>query len=182
MRKLMSLFALVVFSVYNIYAQTEPVDPKMERFNVGLGIGFDYGGFGGNLLFYPQKNVGLFGGVGYALAGLGYNAGVKGRFFLNEKSPVTPFVMAMYGYNSAIKVKGAAEYNKLFYGVTFGAGIDWRVGAPRKNYLSLAITMPVRNAGEVYGYMDNLEQRGIAKFDKGLPELGFSIGYRMRIR
>jgi hypothetical protein len=41
-----------------------------DVFTLGLGFGQDYGGFGGNITVYPQKNIGLFVGFGDALAAL----------------------------------------------------------------------------------------------------------------
>src|SRR5262245_29607527 len=69
--------------------------------SLGLGLGFDYGGIGGNITVYPQKNVGLIFGGGYVIAGFGYNAGVRFRL-VKENSVVDPFFMAMYGYNAAV--------------------------------------------------------------------------------
>ena len=181
MRKLFYLACLCALSFYT-NAQTETFDPKTEKVNLGFGIGHDYGGIiGGNILFYPQKNIGLFAGGGYAFAGFGYNVGIKGRFFLNEGASVTPFVLGMYGYNAAVKVLGSSEYDKLFYGATFGAGVDLRLGASKKNYLSFALVVPTK-IGDAQAYQDHLDENGIADFDWELLPVGFSIGYRIRIK
>src|ERR1700761_7927674 len=74
-------------------------DPDVN--SLGIGLGEDYGGIGINYTVYPQTNIGLFGGVGYALAGVGYNFGVKLR---TNPSLATLFVMFMYGYNAAVAV------------------------------------------------------------------------------
>lgn len=176
MKKLIMLFLLGAFAM-QLHAQT--YDPRTEKFNIGIGMGMEYGGFGVNLLGYPQKNIGIFAGGGYAIGGFGWNAGLKGRFFLNETSSITPFIQAMYGYNAAFKVVGNSNYDKLFYGPTFGAGIDWRLGKAKKNYLSVALTVPVRSS-EVEDYRQSLINDGN---DMGkLPPVGFSIGYRLRIK
>ncbi|MCH5597629.1 hypothetical protein [Niabella ginsengisoli] len=181
MRKLFYLACLCSLSFYS-NAQNQIFDPKAEKFNIGFGIGHEYGGIiGGNLIFYPQKNIGLFAGGGYAFAGFGYNVGIKGRFFLKDGASVTPFVLGMYGYNAAVKVLGSSEYDKLFYGPSFGAGIDWQVGASKKNYLSFALIVPTK-ISDAQAYQDELDQNGIADFDRELLPVGFSIGYRIRIR
>lgn len=172
------LMLALLFAIASV-ANAQTYDPKTEKFNIGLGLGMDYGGIGVNLLGYPQKNIGIFGGGGYAIGGFGWNAGLKGRFFLNESSGITPYIMAMYGYNAAFKVVGTNQYDKLYYGPTFGAGIDWRLGAAKKNYLSVALTVPIRDA-EVDEYRQSLVDAG-HKMSK-LPPVGFSIGYRLRIK
>ncbi|WP_300601336.1 hypothetical protein [Niabella sp.] len=170
------------FSLCNVSdAQDEKYDPQTEKINLGVGMGFDYGGLGANLLVYPQKNIGVFAGGGYALAGFGYNVGVKGRFFLKEGSAVSPFLMGMYGYHTAIRVENNTALNKLFYGPTFAAGIDWRVGRLRKNYLSIALTVPVRN-GDEKTYRDALVNNHGAQFENDFLPVGLSLGYRLRLK
>lgn len=56
-------------------------------------------------------------------------------------------------------------FDKLFYGPTFGAGVDWRVGALRKNYLSIALTVPIRSA-EVENYRNDLKNNHGIEFKK----------------
>ena len=79
--------------------ETVPVNTKPDKLTVGLGIGYDYGDYGANVIYYPQRSIGVFGAVGYAVAGVGYNVGVKLRVLANKSTTVlTPFVMGMYGY------------------------------------------------------------------------------------
>ena len=76
-----------------------------DKISVGLGIGQDYGGFGGSFLYYPQRNFGLFGGIGYNLASVGYNLGIKSRIAIGSStSHVLLSFLAMYGYNAVIRV------------------------------------------------------------------------------
>ncbi len=84
--KLYTLVLLLVFVGFSIdlSAQNNPdstqripatvsssgqVDPGERLFRdvvaIGLGVGLDYGGIGVNLTVYPQKNIGLFAGIGY---------------------------------------------------------------------------------------------------------------------
>lgn len=103
MKKVILSVLLFIVVFVQAKAQYTEYPPQTEKFNLGLGMGMDYGGIGLNALVYPQNNIGLFAGGGYALAGFGWNAGLKGRFFLNESSAITPYLMAMYGYNAAVK-------------------------------------------------------------------------------
>ena len=53
---------------FNLMAQDSiPVPRVIDRSSFGIGGGFDFGGFGANMLVYPDQNIGLFGGVGYDL-------------------------------------------------------------------------------------------------------------------
>jgi hypothetical protein len=153
----------------------------IDKVSAGLGLGMDYGGVGGNLLVYPQKNIGLFGGVGYAIAGVGFNAGVKYRFIpKNPKAAALVYALAMYGYNAAVQVKNLSELNKIFYGPTFGIGVDVRASRKNKDYWSFALLIPVRKA-EVDDYIDNLKNSGV-EFSNGLIPIGISIGYRIVLK
>ncbi len=119
MKKHLFFLVLVVFVSSAVHSQESIVKQirVIDKFTFGIGGGLDYGGFGGNLLLYPQKNFGLFVGGGYALAGFGFNAGAKIRYIKDEQaSKFTPYFMGMYGYNAAIAVTDATEFNKLFYG------------------------------------------------------------------
>lgn len=169
--------AVLFYGISNAQDNT----PQTEKINLGIGVGFDYGGIGANLLVYPQKNIGIFAGGGYALAGFGYNVGVKGRFFIKDGAAVSPFVTGMYGYHTAIKVQNRTDLNKLYYGPTFGAGIDWLVGRQRKNYLSIALNVPFRN-GEEKTYRDYLTNSYGIQFENDFVPVGFSLGYRLRLK
>ena len=152
---------------------------KTDKLSLGLGIGLDYGGFGANLVFYPSTHFGLFIGGGYALNGLGVNGGVKYRFISSRPTArINPFLVAMYGYNTAIIVKDATEYNKTFYGATVGIGIDLRQKPYRRGYWTFAILVPIRGS-EVNDYIDHLESSHGIKFENALMPIGLSIGYRL---
>lgn len=129
MKKFTILLCLcLAFVTINLKAQNFKSFPvQTDTFSIGLGAGFDFGGFGGNVLVYPSKNFGLFAGVGYVIAGVGYNIGAKYRLVSKkETAKVFPFAVAMYGYNAAIGVSDAKQYNKFFYGTTTGFGLDYR--------------------------------------------------------
>lgn len=144
----------------------------------GLGFGLDHGGLGMNLLIYPQWNLGFFAGLGYAFAGLGFNAGIKIRLLSQQtNSQVIPFLMGMYGYNTAISVKNASGYDKLFYGPTLGFGIDYQSRTARKSYLSFALLFPVRG-NDAQNYIDDLNRYHGVIFDTKLLPFTISFGYK----
>jgi hypothetical protein len=169
------ILCLCAFSFIKSDAQNKEAVPlPYDRFSLGLGVGFDYGGFGINVAGYPQKNIGLFAGAGYAIAGYGFNAGVK--FRIVSKKIFTPYVVAMYGYNAAISVSGYPQYNKIFYGPSVGAGFD--LGShTKRGYFSLAILVPIRSA-DVNNYMNDLTTNNGVTFNNKLLPIGISIGYK----
>jgi len=146
----------------------------------GLGLGQDYGGIGVNLTIYPQKNIGIFGSVGYVLAGAGFNFGLKLRIIPNhEFKKVSPYAIGMYGYNATVKIMEKSEFDKIFYGPSAGGGIDLRFRR-NKGYLSFGITIPFRDP-EVDEYMDKLEKEQNADFGSGLAPFTISVGYKIII-
>ena len=183
----LTIIGLILLMTAHLNAQNSKqqipfqTNSPVDQISLGVGAGLDYGGFGGNLTYYPVKSVGLFGGVGYALAGVGFNAGVKYRYIPEKPDArVRPFALAMYGYNAAIAVLNASQYNKLFYGPTLGAGIDF-LGKPQKRgYWSFGVFVPFRSA-EVKEYMEDLENNHGADFTNSLFPVTVSIGYRFII-
>lgn len=170
---------------YNLYKTDKKTKDSVTEsktkdiVSLGIGGGLDYGGFGINLLFYPQHNIGLFAGAGYALIGLGYNAGIRVRAFMKD---IHPYLIGMYGYNTAIKVINATKYDKFFYGYSLGLGEDFNLS--RRNtdgYLTFAIIFPLR-IHEVDDYINDLKNNHNVEFNSKLFPLTISIGYRMKFQ
>ncbi|MCP4311140.1 MAG: hypothetical protein GY790_07760 [Bacteroidetes bacterium] len=150
----------------------------IDKISIGLGVGLDYGGIGGNLSFYPVQSLGIFGGAGYALAGVGVNGGLKYRYIPKKPDArVRPYALAMYGYNAAIAVLNAYQYNKLFYGPTLGAGVDIMRKSMRRGYWSLAVLVPFRG-DEVNDYIEDLENSHGADFSNSLLPVTITLGYK----
>jgi hypothetical protein len=177
--KFLTLIAFYQLLNYSSKAQQSTAEVrKPDIVNIGLGIGFDYGGIGGNFMVYPQKNIGIFIGGGYAIAGMGYNAGIKLRLSPSKSTVVNPFITAMYGYNAAVSISDNPQYDKLFYGPSLGLGIDIRSKKPdSKGYLSIALMIPIRNS-DAQNYIDLLKNEYGATFSTNLPPVGFSKGYK----
>lgn len=153
-----------------------------DKVTLGLGVGLDLGGIGANVLVYPgRRNVGLFAGAGYAIAGAGFNGGIKYRIKFNKDFAVAvPYILAMYGHNAAITVKGAESYNRIFYGPSFGIGIDIRSKPSGKGYMSVTFIVPVRNS-DVYDYINYLKSNSPVIYKNQLMPVMLSIGYRIII-
>ncbi len=112
------------------------------KVSMGVGFGLDYGGIGMKAELLPTGGgLGIFAGIGYNLAKLGYNIGVSIRPFVNAK--LQPFVMAMYGYNGVIHY----EYDNatyVNYGLSGGIGGELKVNK-RQDRLYAAILYPFRD-------------------------------------
>jgi hypothetical protein len=160
------------------------IEPKVspsfnDNISVGIGYGLDFGGIGGNLVAYPQKNIGLFAGVGYALIGVGFNGGVKFRLVSGKSSAkVAPFLTAMYGYNAAISVSNATQYNKFFYGPTVGIGMDYRSNLMANGYWTVSLLVPIRGSS-VDDYIDDLKNNHNIEFKNSLLPIALTFGYRI---
>jgi hypothetical protein len=109
----------------------------------GLGIGLDYGGFGGRFTLNPSKYVGIFAAGGYVVAGFGYNVGLTTRLAPDKRT--VPIFSFMYGYNAAIKVSGAPQYDKIYYGPSIGFGLEMKVGRHYKNFWTVELIVPFRS-------------------------------------
>jgi hypothetical protein len=173
------LFVLSFVSIYHAEAQLNTTLAKpTDVVTLGLGLGLDNGGIGANLIFYPQRNIGIFGGLGYALAGAGWNVGLKLRTISDKPSSnVSFFLLAMYGYNAAIAVTNKTSLNKIFNGPTFGLGIDTRMKPDKRHYWSFALLIPVRSS-EVDDYIDYLKLYHGVEFKNQLIPFGISISYK----
>ncbi|WP_218022447.1 hypothetical protein [Chryseotalea sanaruensis] len=115
--------------------------------HLGLGLGLDYGGVGGRLTFIPgdaeKTSVGIFVAAGYALNGLGFNAGLNLRL---GQQRLVPTISAMYGYNGVIKVIGASQYDKTYYGPSVAVGFENKTRNSDDNYIHLELVIPFRSA------------------------------------
>ncbi|HMC96488.1 MAG TPA: hypothetical protein VKG92_02460 [Flavobacteriales bacterium] len=113
--------------------------PVERKLFLGLGLGLDHGGAGLRLDGRITRHVGLFAGVGAAFSAVGFNAGVHGRIL--PTSRLCPYVTAMYGFNAEAS---GFEENKLYYGPSFGAGVEWR-SRDKANFFRIGALIPVRS-------------------------------------
>jgi hypothetical protein len=165
---------------YNKKKNKSPWLKDNDIASLGIGAGFDFGGLGGNLLIYPQRKIGLFVGAGYAIAGMGINAGIKLRFITQKtKTKVVPFAIGMYGYNVGVIVRTQSKYNTLFYGATAGLGMDLRFKPKSDGYWTLGVLIPFIKR-EAYTYVNELKSKGIIFRQEPAP-FGIMVGYRLII-
>ena len=139
-----SLFYIFLFWVLSFKTVGQSTDtlPEKPTYVIGFGGGIDYGGFGMRLNYTPLKNIGVFGAIGYNIVGAGYNAGLAYKFRPAKK--ISPYLTLMYGYNAVIKIKGASEYDKIYYGASTGFGIEfWN--RKHSNYFNVELLYPFRS-------------------------------------
>ncbi|HMZ47782.1 MAG TPA: hypothetical protein PL010_02015 [Flavobacteriales bacterium] len=142
-----ALFVLLVAAPLGLVAQdyalprVEP-KPDVRGWNVGPGIGIDQGGLGLQVQCRPAPPLIIFASGGYALAGFGWNVGVGGR--LLPRAKWCPYLTGMYGYNAAVVIQGAADHNKLYYGPSFGLGVEDHRRRNYANFWRFGIVIPIR--------------------------------------
>lgn len=142
---------------------------------LGIGFGLEHGGLGLKMEYLPIKYIGLFGGVGYNFVGVGLNAGATFKALPDCK--ITPVAIGMYGYNSVILVRGASQYNKIYYGPTVGIGGELKVGR-RKNKLYASVLYPFRSKEFDRDY-DNIRTNTSITIEKS--PVAFSFGFNFAL-
>jgi hypothetical protein len=155
----------------------EGYDDDRHIANFGVGFGLDYGGIGVQLAFMPIKSIALFGALGYNLDGAGYNAGIS--FLLMPSKKVCPKLVAMYGYNAVIVIKGADQYNKTYLGPSIGGGVQINTGN-NQNFINVELLIPFRSS-EFSNDMKALQNNSsITGLRDPLP-FTISVGYHMKL-
>lgn len=163
----------------SVVSQPENENDKGEKEDLptgsfGVGFGQDYGGIGARLAFLPDQHVGIFGSVGYIFAGVGYNMGVMAR--IKPENRTVPTLSIMYGYNAAIKISGASQYDKIYYGVSIGVGLISKSYRDPKNYWHFGLILPFRPSEFDTDFNTLKNNSGITGLEKPWP-VTISIGY-----
>lgn len=168
------LAVIFLLSAINSHAQYEWEEEEYKA-NLGLGMGISYGGFGARLSVLPVKQVALFAAGGYNLDGFGYNVGAEFRLLPGKK--IIPALLAMYGYNGVIVVKGAEQYNKTYYGPTIGGGVEIHSGSGQ-NFFTIELLVPFRS--REFDYDLRALQNNPSIEITGPWPVAFSFGYHMK--
>jgi hypothetical protein len=173
------LYALLFCSLtsFSQYVNSFDRESSPPKFNVGLGIGLDYGGIGGRVEFLPVKQLGLFAGLGYPLVDFGYNLGARFRVLPDKR--ICPSVGVMYGYNGVIKVQNMDEYNKLYYGPSMSGGVEIK-SKNNSNFFNIELVLPFRDQS-FYDDWDKIKQLPNMTVKSEPIPLAFSIGYHFAL-
>lgn len=147
--------------------------------HLGIGIGLDYGGLGGRLTFIPgdasKTSVGIFVATGFALNGIGFNAGMNLRL---GQQRLVPTISAMYGYNGVIKIIGAPEYDKTYYGPSVAIGFENKTRNSDDNFIHIELVIPFRPAA-FHNDIKALQNNPALEISAPSPVL-ISIGYHFK--
>ena len=170
---------LIFFTLFLIVSQTYGQNEQREqKVYLGLGMGLDYGGiFGGKIEYLPVKNFGVFGGIGYNLVSVGYNAGATFKILPDKK--VSPNLMIFYGYNGANKVFGASEYDMISYGVTLGGNLDIIVNS-LGHKISVGLFVPIRSNKFMNNY-DDIKKDPRVTITNDLLPIAIGVGYNFML-
>lgn len=158
----------------------EEEENEAANLYLGIGLGLDYGGLGGRLTFIPgdadKTSVGIFVAAGFALNGLGFNAGLNVRI---GEQRLVPTISAMYGYNGVIKVVGAPQYDKTYYGPSLAIGFENKTRNSDDNHIHVELVIPFRSSAFENDIKALQNTAGIEINDPS-PVL-ISIGYHFKI-
>jgi hypothetical protein len=164
---------ILLFMGSHIYGQNE------QKFYLGLGMGFDYGGVvGAKIEYLPVKNFGIFGGFGYNLLSAGWNVGATYKMMPDKKVSLNP--MVFYGYNGVSKVDGAPKYEMTSYGITAGANLDIKMGN-KDNKLSVGLFVPIRTKEFMDNY-DAMKNDSDIDIKNSLTPITVSVGFNFLLR
>ncbi len=186
MSKNLIIVLLIMFCSYTAFSQTNSQKDAIfsEHASCGLGYGLEYGKIGGHIIFYPQRNVGIFFSLGSATIDVAWEVGLKLKILPNTYNLISPYLIGMYGYNFTAMVSdddlsSGYAFDKINYGTTFGAGLDIRFKHYSNNYLSLAVLFPSINRGDVNGYRNFLQQTYGLSFSDNPSTVVVSVGYNI---
>ena len=173
MKKYLVILPLLISVM--LQAQDEERE-NLTRFDIGLGAGLDYGGFGVRGTFKLVPQLGLFAAGGYNLNSIGFNAG--GQWYFSSGKRNNFFLTAMYGYNAVIVVSGDINDKATYYG--FSGGIGFQLNSRNNvNFWNFELLVPVRNSN----YKDDLDALKVMGVDIREPfPVAIAIGYHFKIQ
>jgi hypothetical protein len=174
MKKYIVILPLFVSVI--LKAQDPEQESKME-FDIGLGLGIDYGGIGIRGTFKPIQQLGLFAAGGYNLNSIGFNAGAQWHFV--QKNRHNFFLTGMYGYNAVIIVSGDINDKATYYGFSAGVGYQLTTKKSNLNFWNFELLVPIRNSN----YKDDLDALKTIGVDMREPfPFVISIGHHFKIQ
>lgn len=148
----------------------------------GIGFGLDYSGIVGvKYAFLPINYAAIFMSIGYMNVDAGYNVGLQ-LYILPYSSEfnVRPHFKFMYGANASIHIIGASKYDKVYYGYTYGGGVEFRFGKFKDIGFDLDICIPVRS-NEFEEDYDNILKNKTIKFYNDPPTVTIGAGFHVQL-
>ncbi len=152
---------------------------SMHWFDIGAGFGMDYGGvIGAQFMVHPATGYcGVFLAGGYDILNLAWGAGIEGQYPAADNiHKVRGKIKLMYGPSAVIKVEGASEYNKIYYGLIPGIGLQLRFGRERTDGLDLDLNFPLRPA-DFFSQLSEIKNNPSIDLKNDIWPVAFSIGF-----
>ncbi|OFX18275.1 MAG: hypothetical protein A2033_17660 [Bacteroidetes bacterium GWA2_31_9] len=171
----------VVSSVKSIESTNENLKDGFKT-DFGIGLGLDYSGiFGVKYTFFPIKYAAVFISVGYMNVDAGYNVGLQLNILpYGTEFNLRPHIKFMYGANSSIHINGASQYNKVYYGYTYGGGFEFRFGRFKDVGFDIDFSVPLRSNDFVKDYNKILNNKTIIVYNYP-PKLTIGIGFHIQL-
>lgn len=163
----------MIFSCLLAFGQDINKSSRQGSSSFGLGLGLSYGGIGIKLGTNIANHTTLFGGVGYQIAGAGYNFGL---LYAVQSASLTEFyLIGMYGTNAGI-ISDGRELGELFTGPTFGVGIKVNSRKKEGNFWDIGVLVPIKSQDFYDRRDDFLNNPFISGFRDPSP-IQINIGY-----
>lgn len=171
MKKLILCF-LVIYSCIVAYSQGRG-EYKVHHFDVGAGLGYEYGGIGFQASYAPIPYASIFAGIG-TNGGFGWNVGTAWHILpKTTRYMFRPFIEAMYGYNLVFVTVGDYYSVEQFYGPSVGAGCELRFGKSKRHGIDLVLLRYAFWTQDAWDTYNNAS----ADEKPALGPWGFSLGY-----
>jgi hypothetical protein len=178
-------FALILtINMGNLVFAEEIIDATHKQeavkhfFDLGIGLGLDYGGIIGAKLSYilPFPYISIFGAAGAQLLGFGWSVGTTFHILPETNKYVfRPNLKIMYGINRSTKVVGKSMYDKMFTGWTPGIGLEFMFGKMKANGFDIDLNYPIGST-KFNDQMDKINDDPQVGEVTMLP-VAFSFGY-----
>lgn len=171
MRKLILVLCTALLCTGLLKAQ----DRTFNHFDIGMGMGINYGGLGWSFAYAPIPFVSIEGNFGYNI--VEPVAGGAINVYIIPKDNTKTYSLAVksiYGYNAVLKVVGGDLESKSFYGLSFGLSNEIRFGSRKRSGINLDLIVPIRSS-EVGEYYDELVDYGYEMTE--LFPIAMSLGY-----
>ncbi len=133
-----------VFVLLTVDAVAQNLSSERGHGAIGIGLGIPYGGIGARMNYNLMAHTTLFGGVGYNLADVGYNLGM--RFVIPSNRQTEFYLVGMYGTNASIRIEGDSDANQSYYGPSLGVGVQINSLGREGNYWDLGLVLPFRSS------------------------------------
>ena len=171
----MKKIILIVFIAFLFTGLLKAQDRTFNHFDIGVGMGINYGGFGWSVAFAPIPFVSIEGNCGYNMVEPVGGGAIN--VYIIPKDNAKTYSMAvksMYGYNAVLLTVDGDMESKSFYGLSFGLSNELRFGSRKRSGINLDLIIPIRSS-DVGDYYDELVDYGYEM--SSLFPVAISIGY-----